>query len=179
MDEPTERLLDYDGGHLYVRDHAGRSPAIVAMHGFPDDSRIYDRLVGPLDPQRVVTFDWIGYGRSSRRDTRKSSAICHVAAVTAWFCLWYAAQPVDSASKPRGCDGGGQSLGADRNSGRRVGVRGLPDEKQRRQGNHSLGQTRDQRAEKQAPGAIQFKHGTVRREHLLEATWDPRRRLGP
>ena len=69
MDEPTERLLDYDGGQLYVRDHPGRTPAIVAMHGFPDDSRIYDRLIGPLDPQRVVTFDWIGYGRSSRRDS--------------------------------------------------------------------------------------------------------------
>ena len=53
----------------------GRAPAIVAMHGFPDDSRIYDRLIGPLDPQRVVTFDWIGYGRSSRRDSRKSSPI--------------------------------------------------------------------------------------------------------
>jgi len=75
MDEPTERLLDYDGGHLYVRDHPGRTPAIVAMHGFPDDSRIYDRLIGPLDPQRVVTFDWIGYGRSSRRNSGASSAI--------------------------------------------------------------------------------------------------------
>ena len=62
MDEPTERLLDYDGGQLYVRDDPGRTPAIVAMHGFPDDSRIYDWLIDPLDPQRVVTFDWIGYG---------------------------------------------------------------------------------------------------------------------
>jgi haloalkane dehalogenase len=60
---------------LYVRDHPGRTPAIVAMHGFPDDSRIYDRLIGPLGPQRVVTFDWIGYGRSSRRDSGESSAI--------------------------------------------------------------------------------------------------------
>jgi haloalkane dehalogenase len=75
MNEPTERLLDHDGGQLYVRDHPGRAPAIVAMHGFPDDSRIYDRLIGPLDPQRVVTFDWIGYGRSSRRVSRESSAI--------------------------------------------------------------------------------------------------------
>jgi len=31
MDEPTERRLDYDGGHLYVRDHPGRTPAIVAI----------------------------------------------------------------------------------------------------------------------------------------------------
>ncbi|OBI80438.1 alpha/beta fold hydrolase [Mycobacterium sp. 1245805.9] len=75
MDEATERLVDYDGGQLYVRDHPGRTPAIVAMHGFPDDSRIYDRLIGPLEPQRVVTFDWIGYGRSSRRDPGGSSAV--------------------------------------------------------------------------------------------------------
>lgn len=75
MDEPIERLVDYDGGQLYVRDHPGRAPAIVAMHGFPDDSRIYDRLIEPLDPQRVVTFDWFGYGRSSRRDSTESSAI--------------------------------------------------------------------------------------------------------
>jgi haloalkane dehalogenase len=73
MDEPTERLVDVGGGQLYVRDHPGHGPAIVAMHGFPDDSRIYNRLIGPLKPQRVVTFDWIGYGRSSRRDPGESS----------------------------------------------------------------------------------------------------------
>ena len=74
MAEPTERLVDYDGSRLYVRDNPGRTPAVVAMHGFPDDSRIYDRLIGPLGPQRVVTFDWIGYGRSSRRASGESSA---------------------------------------------------------------------------------------------------------
>ena len=51
-------------------DRPGISPAIVAMHGFPDASRIYNQLIGPLAPQRVVTFDWMGYGRSSRRDLR-------------------------------------------------------------------------------------------------------------
>jgi haloalkane dehalogenase len=74
MGETINRLLDHDGHQLYVRDHPGRGPAIVAMHGFPDDSRIYDRLVGALDAQRVVTFDWIGYGRSSRRDSAEWSA---------------------------------------------------------------------------------------------------------
>src|SRR6516165_3068210 len=68
MVEPTERSVNHDGGRLYVRDHSGLSPAIVAMHGFPDDSRIYNLLVGAVAPQRVVAFDWIGYGRSSRRD---------------------------------------------------------------------------------------------------------------
>jgi pimeloyl-ACP methyl ester carboxylesterase len=57
-----------------VCDRPGISPAIVALHGFPDDSRIYNRLIGPLAPQRVVTFDWMGYGRSSRRDSAKLTA---------------------------------------------------------------------------------------------------------
>jgi pimeloyl-ACP methyl ester carboxylesterase len=69
VDEPTERSVNHDDGHLYVRDHPGRSPAIIAMHGFPDDSRIYNRLIGPLAPHRVVSFDWIGYGLSSRRES--------------------------------------------------------------------------------------------------------------
>jgi haloalkane dehalogenase len=75
MAQPTERFVDHDGGRLYVRDHPGANPAIVAMHGFPDDSRVYDRLVGRLAPQRVVTFDWLGYGRSSRRDSAPFTAI--------------------------------------------------------------------------------------------------------
>lgn len=72
MDEAIERSVGHDGGQLYVCDHPGVSPAIVAMHGFPDDSRIYNRLIGPLAPQPVVTFHWIGYGRSSRRDSAKT-----------------------------------------------------------------------------------------------------------
>jgi pimeloyl-ACP methyl ester carboxylesterase len=74
MNEPTERSIHHEGGCLHVSDHAGVSPAIVAMHGFPDDSRIYNRLIGPLAPQRVVTFDWSGYGRSSRREADKFTA---------------------------------------------------------------------------------------------------------
>jgi 2-hydroxy-6-oxonona-2,4-dienedioate hydrolase len=36
------------------------------MHGFPDDSRIYDRLVPVLSPRRAVVFDFLGYGGSDR-----------------------------------------------------------------------------------------------------------------
>jgi pimeloyl-ACP methyl ester carboxylesterase len=39
----------------------------VAMHGFPDDSRIYDRLVPHLSGRRVVTFDGVGCGQSRRQ----------------------------------------------------------------------------------------------------------------
>ena len=74
MDELIERLVAHDGGRLLVRDHTGVSPAIVALHGFPDDSRIYNKVIGPLAPHRVVTFDWMGYGRSTRRDRKHFGA---------------------------------------------------------------------------------------------------------
>lgn len=69
-----ERSVTHDGGRLYVRDYPGLSPAIVALHGFPDDSHIYNRMIGRLAPQRVVAFDWVGYGRSTRRDSKQFSA---------------------------------------------------------------------------------------------------------
>jgi len=63
----VEHSVRHGGGSLYVLDHPGEEPAIVAMHGFPDDVRIYDRLTPHLSPRRVVVFDWLGYGRSDRR----------------------------------------------------------------------------------------------------------------
>ena len=54
-----------DGG-LHVTDCPGDEPALVLMLGFPDDCRIYNRLVPLLSPRRVVTFDFLGYGRSDR-----------------------------------------------------------------------------------------------------------------
>jgi len=47
------------------------------MHGFPDDSRIYNRLVPLLAPQRVIAFDFLGYGRSARTETGTGSALDH------------------------------------------------------------------------------------------------------
>jgi haloalkane dehalogenase len=65
----TRRVpVTHPGGSLHVADHAGEEPAVVAMHGFPDDHHIYDRLIPDLAGRRVVTFDWLGYGRSDRRD---------------------------------------------------------------------------------------------------------------
>jgi pimeloyl-ACP methyl ester carboxylesterase len=59
-------MLSVPGGRLHVRDYAGAEPALVVMHGFPDDSRIYDRVAPMLAPRRVVAVDWLGYGRSDR-----------------------------------------------------------------------------------------------------------------
>jgi pimeloyl-ACP methyl ester carboxylesterase len=60
------RMVSVPGGRLHVTDFPGDEPALVVMHGFPDDSRIYDRLAPLLAPRRVVAVDWLGYGRSDR-----------------------------------------------------------------------------------------------------------------
>jgi pimeloyl-ACP methyl ester carboxylesterase len=53
--------------HLYARDYPGADPAIVLMHGFPDDLHLYDRLLPHLNPpRRVVTFDFLGWGGSDK-----------------------------------------------------------------------------------------------------------------
>ena len=63
-DEPTVRREDH---RLYVRDYPGSEPAIILMHGFPDNLHLYDRVVPLLDNgRRVVTFDFLGWGRSDK-----------------------------------------------------------------------------------------------------------------
>ena len=48
--------------------YPGAGPAFVLMHGFPDHLGIYDDLVPLLvaGGRRVVTFDFLGFGRSDR-----------------------------------------------------------------------------------------------------------------
>ena len=55
-------------GHLHACDYAGAGPAFVLMHGFPDHQGIYDELVPLLVAagRRVVTFDFLGFGRSAK-----------------------------------------------------------------------------------------------------------------
>jgi haloalkane dehalogenase len=52
--------------HLYAREYPGEEPAIVLLHGFPDDLHLYDRLVPELAPRRVVVFDFLGWGVSDK-----------------------------------------------------------------------------------------------------------------
>jgi haloalkane dehalogenase len=51
---------------IFAREYPGRGPALVLLHGFPDDSDLYDALVPRLRGRRVVTFDFLGWGRSSK-----------------------------------------------------------------------------------------------------------------
>jgi len=51
---------------IYAREYPGEEPAIVLMHGFPDNLHLYDRLVPHLSGRRVVVFDFLGWGSSDK-----------------------------------------------------------------------------------------------------------------
>jgi haloalkane dehalogenase len=61
-----ERWIRRGRHRIYAREYPGRGPAIVLMHGFPDDLSLYDRLVAHLRGRHVVTFDFLGWGRSQK-----------------------------------------------------------------------------------------------------------------
>ena len=78
-----ERRVATPHGSIFVREAPGDGPAVVLMHGFPDDQRIYARLLPLLSPRRAVTFDFLGYGRSERSDTAGFAPADHGAQITA------------------------------------------------------------------------------------------------
>ena len=66
----TEHRIQRGGGSLYVRDFPGSGPAFVVLHGFPDNSRIYDDLIPHLVSagRRTVAIDFLGFGASDKPD---------------------------------------------------------------------------------------------------------------
>jgi haloalkane dehalogenase len=63
----TERVVQREQHRIYARDYEGGEPAVVLMHGFPDNLHLYDRLVPYLSPpRRVVAFDFLGWGSSDK-----------------------------------------------------------------------------------------------------------------
>jgi pimeloyl-ACP methyl ester carboxylesterase len=63
----TEAFVQREQYRIYVREYAGEEPAIILLHGFPDNLHLYDRLVPLLSPpRRVVTFDFLGWGASDK-----------------------------------------------------------------------------------------------------------------
>ena len=64
----TEHRIQRDGGSVYVRDFAGNGPAFVVLHGFPDNSHIYDDLIPHLVSagRRTVAIDFLGFGASDK-----------------------------------------------------------------------------------------------------------------
>jgi haloalkane dehalogenase len=63
---PVEHQIPILKGVLHVTEYPGEGPAVVMTHGYPDDSRIYDRLIPELAGRHLVTFDFLGHGRSGR-----------------------------------------------------------------------------------------------------------------
>src|SRR6266508_4113241 len=63
---------------IHVRDRAGADPAIVLMHGFPDNHHLYDRLVPHLAGRHVVTFDFLGWGERSEEHTSELQSRGHL-----------------------------------------------------------------------------------------------------
>src|SRR5215472_2683321 len=63
----TEHVVQRGPYHLYAREYPGEEPAIVLMHGFPDNLHLYDRLLPWLiTSRRVVTFDFLAWGASEK-----------------------------------------------------------------------------------------------------------------
>jgi pimeloyl-ACP methyl ester carboxylesterase len=63
----TEGFVQRDQYRIYAREYGGEEPAIILMHGFPDNLHLYDRLVPYLwPPRRVLTFDFLGWGHSDK-----------------------------------------------------------------------------------------------------------------
>jgi len=62
-----EHFVQREQCRIYAREYVGEEPAIILMHGFPDNLHLYDRLVSFLAPQRrVVVFDFLGWGASDK-----------------------------------------------------------------------------------------------------------------
>ena len=62
----TEHRILRGAYEIYARHYAGTGPALVLMHGFPDNLHIYDRLIPYLRGRQVITFDFLGWGTSDK-----------------------------------------------------------------------------------------------------------------
>jgi haloalkane dehalogenase len=83
VSQPVERHVDTPNGQVFVSEMTGEDPAILLMHGYPDDHRIYSELMPRLAPRRAVAFDFAGYGRSARTDGTRFSSAGHQAEIGA------------------------------------------------------------------------------------------------
>ena len=64
----AEHRIPRDRGNIHVRDFAGSGPAFLLLHGFPDNSHIYDDLIPHLVSagRRTVAIDFLGFGSSDK-----------------------------------------------------------------------------------------------------------------
>lgn len=62
----TEHRIQRGASTIYARHYAGTGPALLLMHGFPDNLHIYDHLLPHLFGREVITFDFLGWGESEK-----------------------------------------------------------------------------------------------------------------
>ncbi|MRW87520.1 alpha/beta fold hydrolase [Pseudoduganella sp. FT26W] len=62
------RRVGTKNGAIHVRHFPGNGPAFLLLHGFPDNSRIYDDLIPHLvaGGRQVVAIDFLGFGASEK-----------------------------------------------------------------------------------------------------------------
>jgi pimeloyl-ACP methyl ester carboxylesterase len=102
------RSVQRDEHRIHVRDYPGAEPAIILMHGFPDNLHLYDRLFPHLSPpRRVVAFDFLGWGSSDKPSGYSYTAADQVGdldAVITQLVLEQVTLVVHDASGPPGID---------------------------------------------------------------------------
>ncbi len=81
----TERRIPRERGSVYVRDFAGGGPAFLLLHGFPDNSHIYNDLIPHLASagRRTVAIDFLGFGSSDKPEGAEYSFAQQLADVEA------------------------------------------------------------------------------------------------
>jgi haloalkane dehalogenase len=102
-----EHRVPFRGHHLYAREFPGAGPAIVLLHGFPDDLHLYDHLVPCLQDHRVIAFDFLGWGLSDKPAGYRYSAAAQTAEVDAvvnYFRLQEVVLVAHDASGPPAID---------------------------------------------------------------------------
>src|SRR5262249_51717893 len=62
----TEHRIPRGASGVSARHYGGTGPAVVLMHGFPDNLHIYERLIPYLGDRQVITFDFLGWGSSEK-----------------------------------------------------------------------------------------------------------------
>jgi pimeloyl-ACP methyl ester carboxylesterase len=101
----VEHRVPIESYTMYARDWPGPGPALVLMHGFPDNLHLYDRLLPELGCRRVIAFDFLGWGESDKPTGRKCSAATQAAdldAIIGYFGLDRAVLVTHDSSGPPG-----------------------------------------------------------------------------
>ncbi|SEP04713.1 alpha/beta fold hydrolase [Actinacidiphila rubida] len=64
--QEVRHQIETPHGYIVARDYPGQGTPFVFLHGFPDDSAVYEKLIREVQPRRSVSFDFPGYGLSER-----------------------------------------------------------------------------------------------------------------